>query len=70
MAGHADPRTTKLYDRRADRVTLDEVECESASNCDPRAETPKPLVRNKFRSPGWGHGWTPMGTPFGMEYPS
>jgi integrase len=26
MAGHADPRTTKLYDRRGDQVTLDDVE--------------------------------------------
>lgn len=26
MAGHSDPRTTKLYDRRADEVSLDEVE--------------------------------------------
>ena len=26
MAGHASPRTTKLYDRRADEITLDEVE--------------------------------------------
>ena len=26
MAGHSDPRTTKLYDRRSDEVSLDEVE--------------------------------------------
>ncbi len=26
MAGHASPRTTKLYDRRTQKVTLDEVE--------------------------------------------
>ena len=26
LAGHADPKTTKLYDRRADRVSLDEIE--------------------------------------------
>ena len=26
IAGHASPRTTKLYDRTADRVTLDEIE--------------------------------------------
>jgi integrase/recombinase XerD len=26
MAGHADPRTTKLYDRRGDQVSLDDVE--------------------------------------------
>jgi site-specific recombinase XerD len=26
MAGHADPRTTKFYDRRGDEVSLDEVE--------------------------------------------
>jgi site-specific recombinase XerD len=26
MAGHADPRTTKLYDRRGDEVSLDDVE--------------------------------------------
>ena len=26
IAGHASPRTTKLYDRTADTVTLDEVE--------------------------------------------
>ena len=26
MATHSSPRTTKLYDRRADRITLDEVE--------------------------------------------
>ena len=26
MAGHADPRTTKFYDRRSDEVVLDEVE--------------------------------------------
>lgn len=26
MAGHVSPRTTKLYDRRADEITLDEVE--------------------------------------------
>ena len=25
MAAHASTRTTQLYDRRADRVTLDEV---------------------------------------------
>jgi len=26
MAGHASPRTTKLYDRRAQEASLDEVE--------------------------------------------
>lgn len=26
MAGHSDPRTTKLYDRRSDRLSLDEIE--------------------------------------------
>ena len=26
IAGHASPRTTKLYDRTADTVTLDEIE--------------------------------------------
>jgi site-specific recombinase XerD len=26
MAGHADPRTTKLYDRRGDKISLDDVE--------------------------------------------
>jgi len=26
MAGHADPRTTKLYDRSDDDVSLDEIE--------------------------------------------
>ena len=26
MAGHADPRTTKLYDRTKERLTQDEVE--------------------------------------------
>ncbi len=26
MAGHASTRTTQLYDRRSDEVTLDEVE--------------------------------------------
>ena len=26
LAGHADPKTTKLYDRRAERVSLDEIE--------------------------------------------
>jgi integrase len=26
MAAHESPRTTKLYDRRGDKVTLDEVE--------------------------------------------
>ena len=26
MAAHASPRTTKLYDRSADRITQDEVE--------------------------------------------
>ncbi len=26
LAGHADPKTTKLYDRRAERVALDEIE--------------------------------------------
>ncbi len=26
MASHASPRTTKLYDRTSDQVTLDEVE--------------------------------------------
>jgi hypothetical protein len=26
MAGHADPKTTRLYDRRSDAVSLDEVE--------------------------------------------
>jgi integrase/recombinase XerD len=26
MAGHSDPRTTKLYDRRQDEISLDEVE--------------------------------------------
>jgi hypothetical protein len=26
MAAHASPRTTKLYDRTQDEVTLDEVE--------------------------------------------
>ena len=26
MAGHADPKTTRMYDRRSDLVSLDEVE--------------------------------------------
>lgn len=26
MAGHADPKTTRIYDRRQEIVTLDEVE--------------------------------------------
>ena len=26
MAAHADPKTTRLYDRRSDEVSLDEVE--------------------------------------------
>ena len=26
IAGHASPKTTKLYDRTADRVTIDEIE--------------------------------------------
>ena len=26
IAGHASPKTTKLYDRTADRVTVDEIE--------------------------------------------
>ncbi|MDE2774290.1 MAG: tyrosine-type recombinase/integrase [Gemmatimonadota bacterium] len=26
LAGHADPKTTKLYDRRDDRISLDEIE--------------------------------------------
>ncbi len=26
MAGHADPKTTRIYDRRSERLTLDEVE--------------------------------------------
>ena len=26
MAAHESPRTTKLYDRRGDKITLDEVE--------------------------------------------
>lgn len=26
MANHADPKTTKIYDRRSDEVSLDEVE--------------------------------------------
>ena len=26
MAGHGDPKTTRLYDRRDERVSLDEVE--------------------------------------------
>jgi integrase/recombinase XerD len=26
IANHADSRTTKLYDRRGDRITLDEIE--------------------------------------------
>jgi len=26
IAGHSSPRTTKLYDRRHDEVTLDEIE--------------------------------------------
>jgi len=26
MAGHADPKTTRMYDRRDEVVTLDEVE--------------------------------------------
>ena len=26
MAGHSDPKTTRLYDRRDERVSLDEVE--------------------------------------------
>jgi hypothetical protein len=27
IANHESPRTTKLYDRRQDEITLDEVEC-------------------------------------------
>jgi integrase/recombinase XerD len=26
MANHADPRTTRLYDRRGDKISLDEIE--------------------------------------------
>ncbi len=26
MAAHADPKTTRIYDRRSDEVSLDEVE--------------------------------------------
>jgi len=26
MAGHADPKATKIYDRRADEISMDEVE--------------------------------------------
>ena len=26
IAGHESPRTTKLYDRRTDQITLDEIE--------------------------------------------
>ena len=26
MAAHADPKTTRMYDRRSDQVSLDEVE--------------------------------------------
>jgi hypothetical protein len=26
IANHADTRTTKLYDRRGDRISLDEIE--------------------------------------------
>jgi hypothetical protein len=26
MAGHADPKTAKIYDRRADEISQDEVE--------------------------------------------
>jgi hypothetical protein len=26
MAAHSDPKTTRLYDRRSDKVSLDEVE--------------------------------------------
>ncbi len=26
MAGHESPRTTKLYDRTSDEITLDEIE--------------------------------------------
>jgi hypothetical protein len=26
MAGHADPKTTRIYDRRQEILTLDEVE--------------------------------------------
>ena len=26
MAGHADPKTMRLYDRRSDAISLDEVE--------------------------------------------
>ena len=26
IAGHASPKTTKLYDRTADRISLDEIE--------------------------------------------
>jgi hypothetical protein len=26
MAAHSDPKTTRLYDRRSDAVTMDEVE--------------------------------------------
>jgi len=26
IAGHSDPKTTRLYDRRSDEISLDEVE--------------------------------------------
>ena len=27
IAGHASPKTTKLYDRTADTISVDEIEC-------------------------------------------
>jgi hypothetical protein len=42
IAGHADSRTTKLYDRRGQKVLLEDMERIRASQIGPWLDTPNP----------------------------
>jgi hypothetical protein len=48
MAAHASAKTTKLYDRREDTVTLDEVEKIGLRPCRTQADR----VKTRFAAPG------------------
>jgi hypothetical protein len=69
IAAHESPRTTKLYDRTSDEITLDEVErirmrksvhgCRTGNHCRLDEPIPKSVHRLSDGFPGWLRSATP-----------